>query len=292
LKIDKRQLDDAFFAVRDKAVRKLTDASDGFGVKIVSQDTPGGPLNVLDFSQSTIVNKNHQDVLQRAFNEVQRWTDTTPAGLDTLKKRLGQIKDNIPVTESGGARAYLSGLTSDVANAIKKNVPEYQKMTGKYAEASDLIDEIERTLSLKEGRTTDTAIRKLMSVMRQNNELRLDLLKTLQETGAGDISGKLAASTLAPLAPRGLAGTFASPIGITGLLTGNIGQTLLYLAAASPRLVAEFLSALASVQKIGDGPVPIMLRRKFERIFKEAGEAATKALRAGAVEGVTDEPTF
>ena len=275
IKADTRSLDDAFNSFRSGATSKLTDKADGFGVKLLQKDTLNGPVNVLDFSDSTIVTKAHQDVLQRAFNDVQRWTDNSPAGLDTLKKRLYQIRDNIPVTEGGGARRYVTDLAQGVDDILKKNVPKYQEMTSAYREASDLIEEIEKALSLKDSSATDTAIRKLSSVLRQNNELRLNLIKQLEGATNQDITGRLAAAQFAPSAPRGLAGVLG-PLGGAGAFSvGNIPGLLLYLAASSPRLMAKFLNILGKMSKSKPGEVPAVLRMQLNSVIQEAKKEKT-----------------
>lgn len=283
IKQDTTRLDSEFGKLRADATRRLTDPHEGYGVGLIDAGTPNERL---DFSKSTIVNQTHQSVLQRAYQDVQHWQDTSPAGLDALKKRLYQVRDNIPVTESGGARSFVTNLAKGVDDTLKNNVKDYAIMTKGYREASDLIDEVERSLSLKDSASQDTAIRKLASVMRQNNELRLSLIKQLEGTGVGDITGRLAAAQMAPAMPRGLAGTFIGPVAAFSI--GNLPGTLLYLAASSPRLLAEFLNVIGQISRSTPGEVPKLLQMKVRRILNEASKDAQKLLRSGAAKSATD----
>lgn len=209
----------------------------------------GKKLNNLNFSGSTITKNN--DVVQKAFNDVQGWTDTSAAGIDRLQKRLGQFANDIPVTERGGAHSFIVELQNTVKNGLKENVPGYREMTSKYAQASDLIEEIQKSLSLKDSASKDTAIKKLMSTVRENQDLRKEFVDTLGGSSGTDIRGKLAGAALAPWTPRGLTGKLTSSgAGAVGILhPGSIPIIGAYLAAASPRLVGEFTSLLGRIPK-------------------------------------------
>ena len=268
IKLNKSQLDDIIFDARETA-RDLLSST---GVKIKE----GKLLNTLDFADSTI--ERGQGTVQKSFNDVMRWTDVTPAGLDKLQKKLSQHLDEIPVTERGGAFNFVLELKNAVSNKLKANVPGYQQMTSKYHEASDLIDEIQRALSLKDTAAKDTAVRKLMSTMRQNNELRKAMLEVLGKAGGSDISGKIAGATLAPSVPRGLTGALAPTTttlgGVTAFLNPvTIPYMLFYLASASPRLVAEAVALLGKVK----GPtIPFVIRKQLQNLLIQAErEAAT-----------------
>jgi hypothetical protein len=283
IKADTKSLEDQFGYVRQKALSTLTDPTEGFGIGLSVK--PDG-TSALDFSKSTIVNKNHQDVIQRAFNELQGWSDTTPAGLDTLKRRLNQIADNIPVTERGGARAYLSDVTGQVSDVLKQNVDGYEEMTRGYREASEMIEEIEKALSLSDKTSQDTAIRKLSSTMRRNFEFRLEMLKALEQVGGGDIQAKLAAGAMSSFTPKGLAGAL-SPFGLIGSFSiGNIPGTLAYLAATSPRLMAEFLSVLRQIKNVGTDAIPFFLKKRLETIMREAEAEGRKMVESSEVKTV------
>lgn len=270
---DKSQLDH----IIGKARATARDWLESSGVKIKE----GKLLNTLDFGESTI--ERGQGTVQKAFNDVMKWTDVTPAGLDKLQKKLSQHLDEIPVTERGGAFNFVLNLKNAVTDSLKDEVKGYQQMTSKYHEASDLIDEIQRALSLKDTAAKDTAVRKLMSTMRQNNELRKEMLDVLGKTSGADITGKIAGATLAARTPRGIQGAITpTSVGlgaISGILhAANIPYLLLYLASTSPRSVAEFVSLLSRVRgKVISPEIQTAMKKIIRQATVEAassGEAS------------------
>lgn len=262
IKLDKRSLDDIVQQTRNAARSLLEDNN----IKIGS----GKALNNLDFGASTI--ERGQGTVQKAFNDVMKWTDNTPAGLDRLKKKLSQHLDEIPVTERGGAFSFVRELHDSVSSALKQQVPGYEGMTKSYSEASDLIDEIQRALSLKDTAMKDTTIRKLMSSMRQNNELRKEMLDVLGKVSGKDITAKIAGATLGSMTPRGLAGALQpTATGLGGLQAfinpSSIPFLLVYLATSSPRLMAEAITLLSKAK----GPtIPPATKRALARLLIQA----------------------
>ena len=114
-----------------------------------------------------------------------------------------------------------------------------------YSEASDLIHEIERALSLGEKASADTAIRKLQSLTRNNANTnygsRLGLAQTLEEQGGTPFISDLSGQALNALAPRGLGKLAASG---TALSSFSNPYMLAALPFQSPRLMGESAYAL------------------------------------------------
>lgn len=202
-----------------------------FNIKINKDGT-------LDFSRSVIADPTEAKRISDFIQEVRNWDDPTPSGLDILKQRLDDF-----YTPSGRGRAMTNSISSKLRNLLNKEVPGYAEMTRGYAEATALIKEIEGTLSLKPGLRADTTIRKLTSAMRQNNELRLALVKELDTLTGQNISAQLAGAALSPGVPSGLIGRsiFAGIIGGTVFINPALWKGLLI---SSPRVVGEFLNVL------------------------------------------------
>lgn len=229
-------------ATRENAVQLLKD----FDIKAGNE---GNKLNNLDFSGSTMT--KNTEVAQKAFNDVMSWTDTSAAGLDRLKKRLGQYSDEIPVTERGGAHSFVSELQSTIKQGLEDNVPGYKEMTSKYAQASELIDDIKKALSLKNSASKDTAIKKLMSTMKDNQDFRKEFVDVLSGAAGTDIRGKLAGAALTPKFVQGMSGKIATGGASVGAFLHPTAMPLVlsYIAASSPRLVGELTSLLGRVTK-------------------------------------------
>lgn len=170
----------------------------------------------------------------------------TPEGLDALKQRLNDIRKG---TKPGSAS---EAIATQVYNIVKRQIvaqaPQYAKTMEDYAKASDLISEMESTLSLNRRAKIDTQLRKLQSVLRNNVNTtygrRVDLVKLLEEKGASNLLAKLAGQSLNSAEPRGLSRAVAGVVGAGGggaslLNPAAAVPTLATLATMSPRLVGE-----------------------------------------------------
>jgi len=172
----------------------------------------------------------------------------TAEGFDALKQRIGDIRD--------GTKPYSASekVATQVYNVVKdqivKQAPEYAKTMKGYSEASELIREIEKTLSQNRTASIDTKLRKLQSVMRNNVNTnygkRADLVKLLEANGAKNLMSKLAGQSLNSATPRGLAGGAGALGGIgqvaAGVMTMNplaLGTLAGQAAIQSPRLAGE-----------------------------------------------------
>ena len=198
----------------------------------------------LDFSRATISKKGWNDV-KDTFDDIRDWGkqkgDRTPIMVDNLKRRIGDRYG-----ETAKSRAFISELRNETRKVIVDNVPEYATMTKKYSEMSGLIREIETSLSLGKKSGMETAIKKLLSVTKQNNKFKQELIQTL-----ADVSGKenllpvLSGIEMSPVIPRGFIGRGAGAGAIAGTASGMVNPWLLGIAAStSPRLMGEFLNML------------------------------------------------
>jgi len=226
----------------------------GFVVKTAKDDFainfgPGKKLNNLDFSRSDLVEGTAS--VQRAFDKLFAQPIKTVEQLDRVKKSLGSLAKGAP--NGSPAQAFIYQMRSAVSEALKKNIPGYEKEMARFSNAKSLSDEIEKVLSLSDKASRDTAIRKLVSTTRQNFEYRKALLDALSEKSGIDFSSRLSGAMLAPITPRGLSGVSLGPTGLTGgilasLNPATIPMYLLYIASTSPRLVAEFVSILGRIK--------------------------------------------
>lgn len=192
-----------------------------------------------------ITNQKGAEVAQELADAVRNWKSLDPSqfhtaeGLDALKRSVSGTVEAIPF-EQNTARQ----VGGDVYNAIKREIssqaPDYAKTMKEYADASELINEMQRALSLGKGASTDTSMRKLQSIMRNNVNTnygnRLDLARLLEEKGGKEILPSLAGQAMNSWTPRGLGGVAAGATGVASMLNPSI---LPALAMQSPRLVGE-----------------------------------------------------
>jgi len=188
------------------------------------------------------------EVLKNIRTKIDQWKKLdpveyhTPEGLDHLKQSLwedfGKLGQEEKTAYSVGKQVYDS-----VKTEIGKQAPTYEKVMKEYTDASDLTKEIERSLSLGQKASADTAMRKLQSLMRNNVNTnygqRLDLAQQLQAAGGKNIMPALAGQAMSDWAPRGIQRASAGLEGMGAYAIGGPTLAALDVAASSPRLVGE-----------------------------------------------------
>jgi hypothetical protein len=197
-----------------------------------------GEKGALDFSRST-VDKSAQKDIKEIVTMVRGWgskpNDNTPIMLDTLKRRLDDF-----YSDSNNARAFVADLRNTVKKTITDKVPQYADMTKKYGEATSLIKSIDKSLMLGKDKTADQVLRRLSSSMRDNFEMRRELVQVLGTKGGKDLSGMIAGYNMSPAMPKGLiAPLTAGGVGLASYINPSFAPLL---ATASPRVVGEFLN--------------------------------------------------
>ena len=181
------------------------------------------------------------EILQRA--EKQNYKSL--ADFDELKRTLNSESMNY----TGEARSALSEMAELVRKSIDDVDPNYGKVMKSYENASKIIQEIEKALSVGNNKTAEVALKKLLTSMRDgvstNYGQRLNLAQELEGvTGGKKFMSQLAGQELSSVVPRGLQGRVTSALATGGAAYG-VGagmlspSSLLPLALASPRFVGE-----------------------------------------------------
>jgi hypothetical protein len=177
----------------------------------------------------------------------------TMGAFDSLKKELNDVR-------LGYQHGTPQRLAADrIYNSVRESINDLSKtknftLNGKqynykdvmkaYDEATDQISELERTLSLGDNSTIDTALRKLNSVMRDtshtNYGARANLVQALVDNGADNLLQHLAGESLRP----GLKPGLASQVGVLGTMGAVFGagvtpHLLATLAIYSPKLMGN-----------------------------------------------------
>ena len=204
------------------------------------------PDGTIDTSKVAMGVKGRKDIAE-VIDSVKSWDDFSPTGMDTLKRQLADF-----YSESSQARQFVTSIENNVANSIKAKVPAYAEMTKGYAEATSLIKDIESNLMMRKqgisGRiTADQTLRRLTSAMRENFELRRELVNALDAEGAQDVAAQVAGYAMSQGIPRGLIGTLSA--GATGYLAYMNPKFWPLLAASSPRVMGEFLNAYGKAKR-------------------------------------------
>lgn len=163
----------------------------------------------------------------------------TPEGLDRLKMRIGDIRDNAPFGTP--ARNVADAAYNAIKNEINSQAPGYAKVMKDYELASNTLKDIESSLSLGKKANIDTSVRKLQSIMRNNANTnygrRLEQAQMLEGAGAETLMPQLAGQALSSWTPRSLQG-----IGSAITAAGSAMSNPAYLASlplTMPRVVGE-----------------------------------------------------
>ena len=208
--------------------------------------TPNG----LDLSRVPIANPSERKLFEGIVHDVVTWGskpgDLTPLGVDTLKRRIGDF-----YSDSSSARAFVQGIKKSVEKVLNDNVPGYKEMTREYAAASDFIQTIEKNFSLGKNADKGSAIRKLSTALKQNNEYRKVLTEALGQFTSDDLKGQLAGYHLSQTAPRGLAGVTTGAGIMLAISQGMVHPAFAAeLLLTSPRAMGEVLTAMGKTQKL------------------------------------------
>jgi hypothetical protein len=191
----------------------------------------------------------------------------TAEGLDALKQKIGDIRD---ATQPGTPdRLVADNVYKAVYSTIADQAPKYAKVMKGYEEASNLIREMEKTLSLNPKASIDTSLRKLTSVLRNNVSTnygrRAELVDFLQRAGAPHLMQKLAGQMLSSAAPRGLARNIAA---------GEIPGAALAATLGHPAGAAALIGGMAASSPMLAGGAAYGLGAASRLPLRQAGRAA------------------
>lgn len=225
------------------------------GMKNVTQDA-----TVLDFIaidkavadtkkfgtyKGKIIDESAADTWQKINDKVSDWRNANPAefhtadGLDALKRSIGDIVDSS--TPGTPSHAAAQKVYNEIKSQIVTQAPDYANVMKDYQLASDLLREVEKTLSMNPRANIDAQVRKLQSIMRNNANTnygrREELGRILETQGAEKLFPQLAGQALSTPTPRSLQGIGSALVG-----AGQAFNNPMYLpglALTSPRLVGE-----------------------------------------------------
>lgn len=212
--------------------------------------------NKIDTFNGVSINPKTLKVQDKITKAVADWSEQDPAqfhtieGLDSLKKYIGNIKDG---TNFGTPqRAVANRSYNAVRGAIEQQAPGYAETMKNYADASKQLTELTKTFSLGEKATTDTALRKLQSIGRNNANTnfgnRTKLVEDMQNAGAPQMLNSIAGQSLSSWTPRGLQAAGATGLG--GLsLYGHNPLLAASLLSTSPRLMGEVSQSLGTLER-------------------------------------------
>lgn len=204
--------------------------------------------------------------------------ERTPVSVDMLKR---DIRGAIPY--EGSANAFGNALHSVIRDTLEKQVPGYRKMTSDYADKTRWIKEMEKGLSLGDNSTADTAMRKLLTGVKELPDFRRGLVEQLDRASPG-FADRLAGYQMKEWAPRMAGGRQLLGAEAMGGLTAALlnhplvaAPILGTMATSSPKLMGMVLNVLGREAK----------RMKF---LKKISVPPQAVYRAGQVKKSQENP--
>lgn len=200
----------------------------------------------------------------------------TPEGLDALKRIVGDVRSSSDVGTPSFAAA--DRVYNAIHGQIEAQAPAYAKIMEGYSKASDDVKNIEKTLSLGDKASKDTALRKLQSTSRNNVNTNYGARTKLVDELAKkepDLPFALAGQALNSYPPRGL----------VGKMTGSMGGL-----AAGGHAMMNGLDPHALMQLAYMAPLALAFSPKVRGAVAYGGGRAIGATRdAAAAMGVNGE---
>ena len=144
---------------------------------------------------------------------------------------------------------------------MKQN-KQYAAAQKEYSEFSNALNKVNKALGIGDRNASPvTAVNKLRTVLNDNREIQLAVLKELEQKAGISLKEIVAGMNLSPGVSKGFIG---KGVLVGAILFGNISPRLiLALAAANPRLLGETTvainTALRAIDRVGTSPLGQML---------------------------------
>jgi hypothetical protein len=221
-------------------IKTLKENLRSFNVKPIN-----GEITGKSFERSVLQNdKPAQGVFKTIYDNLKTYGtqpgDRTPIALDTLKRSLSDL-----YSDNSSVRSFTQSMTSSVNGILKKHVPKYEEMTKQYADYSNLLKEIKQNLAVGGKAAEGTAMTRLTNALKQNNELRLEVLKELEKVTGVNLKDKIAGAALSEAIPRGFIGKGIDIYALSSMFRGIFSpEVFAQILLTSPRFVGELMNAL------------------------------------------------
>lgn len=241
--------------------------------------SPQTGLHDLDFSNSFLKGSTRaadRKLIQDATNDISLWNDQTPAGMDQLKRMMyDYAKDASP-----DVAPLFYRLGGTVKGQLETGVPGYRQMTADYSKASDMLNDVNRELSVN-ALNPGTTITKISGALNRRDDYRKMLIDMLDNAAGSELHPTIAGYNLRKAVPSGLQGVAATSIPAMAAYASHpavaVGSVL-----ASPRAVGEGLALLSTLRRGVQQYIPQAVR--------DAVRGAVRPIAAGATVNLLEKP--
>lgn len=243
---------------KQQAKTAITDILRGAGVKV------DRAKDFLDFTESPL-NEAEGKAVQKVWNLINNWTDTTPKGLNNLAVKIGDFK------RTGPGNEYFNSTIGKVKESIRdylgSRIPTAGEMNLKYAESASTLEklrdifDVPNNFETKEG-LIDVA-KKMQTLFSGKKQLERDFIKASLPSGeevvareAGRLIAQSPSQASASIgdAVKNLIQTVISPKAVgeivarTGIASEKIKPVLETLQKLAPAERQAFLNLFTSDQ--------------------------------------------
>lgn len=228
----------------------------------------------LDFSRNlSIANEDDMIAVTNLINRIDNFG--TQAGDNTLGS-VNRLRMQLQGTF--GKQGIIPNMNNRIRRAardvIGKESKELDTALRNYSEATQFIEEIQKELSV--GGNPATAFKKLTSSLKNNQEIRAQLVRDLDEMTGGVLLANVTGQQLSEALSRGIIGSFAAPVvGSTAVAAGISPVFLLGLLTMSPRLVGETINALG---------LPLRARNALKKSINDVADAIGRENISGVIQ--------
>lgn len=270
-------LDDALANL--EKLRQKKNADYKAGMKKISDSGSKVMYNRIDYVLSQVAKEANKlsdgsmDTINALLGKVKQSKEmgyNTVMQMDDLKQAIREIGES---SKTNAGKVYAEKVRKSVVKAIDDVAPDYSSTMETYGKAAEAIKELKNTLSLE--KNPDTALRKLLSVMRDNvqtNYGKRASLVELLETGGTEVMSKIAGQELSSVLPRGILGRMlgGGAVGF-GAATGGLGGLLTpgaipAIAVASPRIIGEAAQLTGQARRKAQKAAQVLPSGTFSQI--------------------------
>jgi hypothetical protein len=173
----------------------------------------------------------------------------TVEGLDKLKQAIYNIGANEEFHSP--ARLVADKARRAVLDEINRQAPGYAAVMGPYQQMSEIMKDLEKSLSVGDKASKDVALGKLQSMSRNSASSKYgrrgQQMDLLAKYGAGEVPYMLAGQSLGSVEPRGLARLGGEAVTLGSVLNPAFAPVL---AATSPRVVGRVARTASKMPKL------------------------------------------
>lgn len=215
----------------------------------------------LKFESTSLTAADRTD-LSKFYNELRKWKDLTPGGLEDLRQSIGNHMDQFKLLGNAKATVPLGNLKRFVTQGLEERAPGYKSILADYGKKTQLAKDLLSELNLKTGNSKpSTQLNSIMRLFKKDPQVIKNLTQIMGEKEANALLNEISGAILSDALPQGLTGAIKEG-GLTltalySIFTGGIplAAVLGTAAASSPRIVGEAatLTGKAIQKGVGTG---------------------------------------